>query len=167
MAWKLSKFVAAVIERASDEARGRNHDYLSSEHIFLELLKTDKSIAQKLLHHFSLTNGMVIAQIDQISQRGGSTVACDCSFPKTQSAKTSLDVALHESAENGCSEIDQIHLMIGLLHESRELLSLPDRPDRMCNIPNVLTQSLKNVGLNLEVARNYVRQCEPRPNRAG
>ena len=83
MALKFSKFVDAVIERASEEARDRNHNYLSSEHIFLALLNTDKSIGQKLLHDFSIATEIVIDQIDRISHRGNSIIPRDCSFPKT------------------------------------------------------------------------------------
>jgi ATP-dependent Clp protease ATP-binding subunit ClpC len=167
MPQNFSTFVAAVMEQATNEARKRNHEYLGSEHIFLALLNTAGSVAQELLQQFAITRESVVDAIDRITQRGDCAVPSGCTFPKSPRAKTVVEIASTESTECGSVEIDQYHLMIGLLHETRELLSLPDHSERMCNTPTVVTQSLKNAGLDLEVARAYVRKHTPPQNNAG
>lgn len=164
MTEKFSKYVADAMVNATEEARSRNHDYLCSEHIFLGLMKTGGGVIQQLLDHFAITSEMVIDQIDQISQKGNmgeKGVPRDCSFPKTACAKTTLEIGKLESAKNGRSEIGQYDLMIGLLHEPRELLAIPGHPERMCNLPTVVTQALNNTGLDLESAREFVRGLLP------
>ncbi len=134
-----------AVALAVAEARNRKHDYIGTEHLFLGLLELAPSIAGRMLDKFNVEHQAVINEIDCITQMGNAPVAKNAKLPFAPWAKKAIEFALEARANNDDTLLDPEHLLLGLLQSS---------PDHI----TVVTQSLKNAGVDLSLASTFVIQ---------
>lgn len=102
---------------AQEEATSLEHNYISTEHLLLGLMRVEESIAQKAL----ILNGVEINALRQVikdlakGEPAGNTVAGNKSF--TPSAKKVLELAMKESLQLQHTYIGSEHILLGLIRE--------------------------------------------------
>ncbi len=104
-----------VVVLAQEEARILSHDYVSTEHILLGLIREGNGLAAKALESLGISLDTVRQQVEEIIGRGQQ--APSGHIPFTPRAKNVLNLALHESKTLGHHYIGTEHILLGLIVE--------------------------------------------------
>jgi hypothetical protein len=104
-----------VVVLAQEEARGRAHSYIGTEHLLLGLLAEEEGVAARALHGFGITIERVRSEISRIVG-AGQEAPCG-QIPFTPRAKKVLELAWREALGLGHNYIGTEHLLLGIARE--------------------------------------------------
>ena len=124
---------------AQEEARGLNHDFMSTEHILLGLVHEDVGgVGVKTLESLGIGRQEVRQRVEEVTDRGTHTPSAR--IPFTPGAKKVLELALQEAVALGHRYIGTEHILLGLLRQG----------------DGVAAQVLTGLGADLDGARAHV-----------
>jgi ATP-dependent Clp protease ATP-binding subunit ClpC len=123
-----------AMQRAGEEARRLNHEYIGTEHILLGLIAEDSGSAANVLDALGVTATAIQSGVEAFVQRG-SGPASSTAFPLTPRSERVIELARDE-ARASAQQLDSEHLLVALLDEpdgvaSRVLHLLGVKPDEL------------------------------------
>ena len=104
---------------AGDEAATFKHEYISTEHILLALLRDRASGAVALLTTLRSDMHGIRRKIEETVKIGSATTPAGAPRPYTSRAKKVLDLAMVAAREDGHSSVETQHLLLGLVREEK------------------------------------------------
>lgn len=151
MCERFSEKAREVLLQAKKEMKDLKHSYISSEHLFLALLKLDEEIALK----FKEENIDYKMFKKEIIKNVGFGKCENPLFLYTPLLKRIIENAIIDSKENNNGVVETIHLFVSLLEEGegvaiRILSSLDVDIDALYSSYSYKTSSIKNNNLLLE-----------------
>ncbi|NQT54484.1 AAA family ATPase, partial [bacterium] len=129
-----------VMSLARLEAQRFYHDYVSTEHVLLALVKEGTGVASVVLKKMGVELKEIRNEIEKKVERGPHPVPSGQQLPYTPRAKRVLELSLEEARTLGHHYIGTEHLLLGLLSEH-------DSP---------AAQALTALGLKLEDVRDEI-----------
>jgi ATP-dependent Clp protease ATP-binding subunit ClpC len=105
-----------VVVLAREEAGMLNHDYVSTEHILLALIREGGGVAAQALASLGITEEAARQQVEEIVGRGQPGPHRG-HLPMTPRAKKILQLSLREAIALGHGYIGSEHILLGLLRE--------------------------------------------------
>lgn len=105
----------AVLEKADEQARRLNHNYLGTEHILLAFAASNSGSVSQLFIDFSVDPSKVIATTEYIIGKGDKPVQGEIGL--TPRAKYVVELAIEETRRQRAKLINEEHLFLGLLKE--------------------------------------------------
>lgn len=108
-----------INEYAPREAKRLGHEYLGPEHILLGLLKTQDSVAMKILTSLSIEAPMLKKEIERRTEAEGNTLLIDPSVK--DKVQKLLEYAQEEARKLRHSYIGSEHLLLALLRETSSI----------------------------------------------
>jgi len=130
-----------VVVFAQDEARGLNHNWISTEHLLLAVIREGHGVGAKALESMQISLDAARQQVEVIIGRGQEPVRYG-HIPFTPRAKKLLEMSLREALQLGHHHIGTEHILLGLIREGEGLAA----------------QVLVNMGSDLNRARQQVIQ---------
>ncbi len=130
-----------VVLLAKEEAKRFNHDYISTEHILLGLIREGEGVAAAVLENLGLDSEKIRMEVEKLVQPGPTTVISG-DIPFTPKAKKVIELAMDEARNLGHNYIGTEHLLLGIIREGE----------------GVASQVLVNLGLDLNRVREEVMQ---------
>jgi|GEM_PF-4362630 len=128
-----------IVFCSGEEAKALNHDYVSTEHILLSLIKEGEGAAVKVLELLGISLDIVREQIFE-------AIGPDRPYPLGDVGfKRVLDLSQLESARLGHDYIGTEHILLGLIREGE----------------GVAAKVLKSLGVDLDQVRQLVTQPQP------
>jgi ATP-dependent Clp protease ATP-binding subunit ClpC len=128
-----------VMTLANKEASRFNHDYVSTEHILLGLVRVGTGVAAHVLRNLNIDSKMIRLEVEKMVPAGPETVNMG-QLPFTPRAKKVLELAVEEAHALGHNYVGTEHLLLGLLREN----------------DGVAARVLMNLGLKLDRVRQEV-----------
>jgi ATP-dependent Clp protease ATP-binding subunit ClpC len=128
-----------TLARAREEAVGLNHEYVSTEHMLLALLRDIEGVAAEVLKTFSVDARKTRQVVLRIVKKGTSALPNGTELPYTSRGKKTLDLAMAQAREWDHSYVGAEHLLIGLLREKQ----------------GIGAQILANAGVTVDAARAH------------
>jgi ATP-dependent Clp protease ATP-binding subunit ClpA len=125
-----------VLQLANQEAQRFNHEYISTEHILLGLVKEGTGVGANVLKNLDIDLRKVRLEVEKIIQAGPDMVT-SARLPHAPRAKKVLEFASEESRQLNHNYIGTEHLLLGLIREQE----------------GVASQVLMNLGLTLDDLR--------------
>ena len=125
-----------VMQLASQEAQRFNHEYIGTEHILLGLIQEGTGSAANVLKNLDINPRKIRVEVGKLIQAGPDLVNTG-KLPQTSQAKKVIEYAVEEARNFDHSDVDSVHLLLGLLRE----------PD------GVAGQVLRGLGLKLADVR--------------
>ena len=125
-----------ALERAREEARQLNHEYVGGEHMLLALLRETDSVAAQVLKSFAVDVSQTREVLLGVLHKGTSA-SFGADLPYTSRGKRTLELAMIQSREWEHSHTGPEHLPIGLLREKN----------------GIAGEVLVNAGVTLDAAR--------------
>lgn len=110
-----------ALEKASEEARRFNHNYVGTEHLLLGLVKTPDAQCLRKLDEASVSPEKVASAVEFIIGRGDRTLLGEIGL--TPRAKRCLELALAEAAYERHGSANTTDLLIGLAMEGEGIAS--------------------------------------------
>ena len=104
-----------VVVLAGEEARGLDHDHVSTEHLLLGIITEGQGVASKTLEALGISADTVRQQVEERIGRGEHEQ--DGHIPFTPRAKRVLELSLREAQQLGHDYIGTEHLLLGLIRE--------------------------------------------------
>ncbi|MBR1629167.1 MAG: ATP-dependent Clp protease ATP-binding subunit, partial [Lachnospiraceae bacterium] len=115
---KYTKQLKRAIEQAKRASKKMGHHYIGTEHLLIGLIRTEDSLASKILASENVSEEHVIALItDLITLQGGDVVVAEREG-FTPKMKVILDIAEQEAAASGSPEIGTEHALMAILRTS-------------------------------------------------
>ena len=105
-----------VVVLAQDEARALKHNYISTEHILLGLLREESGVAARTLAHFDVGLDDLRIFVKTTFGVGETPVVLGHLAPTTR-CKKAFELAAREALSLGHNYIGTEHLLLGLLCE--------------------------------------------------
>jgi len=105
-----------VMQLANQEAQRFNHEYISTEHILLGLIKEGSGVAANVLKNLGVDPRKIRLEVEKLVQSGPDIVRLG-KFPQTPRAKNVLVHAMSESRNLNHNYVGTEHILLGLLHE--------------------------------------------------
>ena len=134
-----------VLALARKEADRFNHNYVGTEHLLLGLIKLGQGVAVNVMTKLGVDLQAVRLQVEQQVGSGPDTKMAG-NIPYTPRVKKVLALASKEAKALNHSYVGTEHLLLGLLREGE----------------GVAAQSLRNLDVNLEKARNEIlKELDP------
>jgi ATP-dependent Clp protease ATP-binding subunit ClpC len=130
-----------VVVFAQEEARGLNHNWISTEHLLLAVIREGHGVGAKALESMQISLDAARQQVESIIGRGQEPVG-DAHIAFTPRAKKVLELSLREAQQLGHDYIGTEHILLGLIREG----------------DGVAAQVLVNLGSDLNRARQQVIQ---------
>ena len=128
-----------ALRSAAEEARRFNHEYISTEHILLGVIRDQSGVAGSVLKNLDVDLRKIRLEVEKIVQSGPDMVTMD-KLPQTSRAKKVIEYAMEEAKNLNHNYVGTEHLLLGLLREQE----------------GVAAQVLMNLGLKLEDVREEV-----------
>jgi ATP-dependent Clp protease ATP-binding subunit ClpA len=128
-----------VMALANQEAQRFNHEYISTEHILLGLVKEGSGVGANVLKNMDVDLRKVRREVEKLVKRGDGLVTMG-KLPQTPRAKQVIEYAIEEARQLNHNYVATEHLLLGLLRE----------------YDGVGAQVLMNLGLQLEDVRSEV-----------
>lgn len=132
------------IELAQKESRSLSHAYIGTEQLLLGLIEEGTDVAAQVLLAAGVTADTVRAEVEKIVGHGRGT---PLTIPFTPRAKRVLELSLEQARQFGRPHIGTEHLLLGMLREGQ----------------GVAARALENLGLNLQVLEQQLRQAAMNP----
>jgi hypothetical protein len=113
----------SVIKAAADVARGRNHDFIGTEHLLLAFFTQPKALATRVLVDKGITEQSVREAVDVLSPAGDTapkTLDAD-NPPYTRRASHVLQGAVGEALTLGHNYVGTEHLLLAFYRDSAGL----------------------------------------------
>lgn len=101
----------AAVVSSQDEARGLKHDYIGTEHLLLALIGLEDGVSREVL----TSRGYDIEKLREGLDVGNKDLVNQHSLPFTPRAKKVIELALREALQYDHREIDDYHLLLGIL----------------------------------------------------
>lgn len=131
-----------ALDRAQDEARTLNQDFVSTEHLLLGLLRTEDSEAVAGLKLANVSPAELRASLRESLPRGDEPPVVTGNLPLSPRARRAVNMALVKAQTTGALRISSRLLLLSLLDEletvSRE--ALRDAGTDLDHLHRVLTQ---------------------------
>ena len=112
---KFSERARKVLSLAQEEAQRFNHNYISTEHILLGLVRESEGVAAKVLSNLGVELAKVRSSVEFIIGRGDRPTAGEIGL--TPRAKKVIELAVDEARRLNHHYIGTEHLLIGLMRE--------------------------------------------------
>lgn len=128
-----------VMRLADKEAKRLNHEYISTEHILLGLLKEGEGVGANVLKNLDVDLHKVREEVKNYVLPGPDMITMG-RLPQTPRAKNAIEYAIEEAKNLDQRCVGTEHLLLGLLREEA----------------GVAFHVLKNVGLDLAKVRQEV-----------
>jgi serine/threonine-protein kinase len=125
-----------VMQLANQEAQRFHHEYIGTEHILLGLIQEGTGSAANVLKNLDINPRKIRVEVGKLIQAGPDLVNTG-KLPQTSQAKKVIEYAVEEARNFDHSDVDSVHLLLGLLRE----------PD------GVAGQVLRGLGLKLADVR--------------
>src|SRR5712692_2288777 len=125
-----------TLQMAREEAQRLHHEFVSTEHLLLDLLHDDQGIAVAMLTNLGVDLDDLKAAIERAVKPGASR-AGGPDLPYTSRGKKVLEFAMIEARDYNHSYVGTEHLLLGLLDEEK----------------GIAAQALTNASVTLEAAR--------------
>lgn len=110
--------VRSALIKARDEAHGRNHPFVGTEHLLLGLLAEDDTLVMDVLENLGVKPIDVQTTINQLVDDGPpSAKSRMLDLPYTSRARVVLDQAIGVAHEFGDGYVGTQHLLLGLIRE--------------------------------------------------
>jgi ATP-dependent Clp protease ATP-binding subunit ClpA len=129
-----------VMQLAKQEARGFDHEYISTEHILLGLVKEGSGVAANVLKNLDIDLRKIRLEVEKIVQAGPDDMVITEKRHPTPHAKKVIEHSIEEARNLNHNYVGTEHLLLGLLREQE----------------GVAAQVLMNLGLRLEDVREEV-----------
>ncbi len=126
MQGRLTAKAREAIQNAQVAAVSLSHNYVGTEHLLLGLLRTEQSVAAKVLENLGLSDARAEAKLVELSGQGSGVNPNTIDF--TPKSKSIIENSLLEAQKLGANYIGTEHILISLVKER----------DTMCN--RVLTE---------------------------
>ncbi|HEX6778498.1 MAG TPA: Clp protease N-terminal domain-containing protein [Ktedonobacterales bacterium] len=115
--WATEKFTERArkaMERAAEEAKSHNHQFVGTEHLLLGLIDVEDGVGARALNHLT-SSAKVRAAIEHIIGTGEHVVADGPGL--TKRAKKALQLAVEEAKALKHHYVGTEHLLLGLIRE--------------------------------------------------
>ena len=112
---KFSERARKVLSLAQEEAQRFNHNYISTEHILLGLVRESEGVAAKVLSNLGVELAKVRSSVEFIIGRGERPATGEIGL--TPRAKKVIELAVDEARRLNHHYIGTEHLLIGLMRE--------------------------------------------------
>ena len=112
---RFSPETVLVFQRADEEARRLNHNYIGTEHLLLGLARQDGGAVAQVLGDLGVTLDQVRSSVLFIVGRGDRAVTGQIGL--TPSAKKVITLAVEEARTHGHEMIGAEHVLLGLIGE--------------------------------------------------
>ena len=116
--YNFTERVRKVLAMARQEAIRLQHDYISTEHVLLGLIREGEGVAAHVLGNLNANLDKVHGGIEESVRKGNATIALG-ELPYTSPAKKVLDYAVAEAHDLNHSYVGTEHLLLGLLREGK------------------------------------------------
>jgi ATP-dependent Clp protease ATP-binding subunit ClpA len=127
---------------AREEAARLHHEYVSTEHILLGLIREGEGVACTVLQNLTVDADEIRQKIDESVKKGKATPTTGPDLPYTSSAKKVLELAMSAARELSHSYVGTEHLLLGLLREKK----------------GIAAQVLMQAGVTLDAAHAETRR---------
>lgn len=111
---KFTDSARKVMALAREEAQTLNHEYISTEHILLGILRLERGMALQMLKKLDIAPQRLRDEVIRLVQQGPPVIQFG-NMPFTPKAKDVLKAAVLIASENGHSHIGTEHLLLALL----------------------------------------------------
>jgi ATP-dependent Clp protease ATP-binding subunit ClpA len=105
-----------AIERANEEARRFNHEYIGTEHVLLALTMDEESMAGRVLEKLRSRSRIRLA-VERMIRKGPVMVTMG-SLPQNFQTKMAIHFAMEEATELNHNYVGTEHILLGLVRES-------------------------------------------------
>jgi DNA-binding transcriptional regulator YhcF (GntR family) len=126
-----------ALQRAREEAERLQQPYVDAGHILLAVLAERDGEAGRILTALGLKLSLVRSELEALASREPASKLHGPDLPYTSRAKSVLERAMRETRELEDDAVDSVHLLLGVIGESRSAAS----------------QLLRRLGATLEDAR--------------
>src|SRR5215470_3362614 len=113
---KFTERVRKVIYLAREEAARLQHDYISTEHLLLDVIREGEGIAATVLNNLGLDLDRIRQEVENMVSASGGTMTIG-EIPFTPRAKRVLELAVEEARSLGHNYVGTEHLLLGLIRE--------------------------------------------------
>ncbi len=107
--------VDSILERAQEEARRFQHNYIGTEHLLLGMVREDEGVAGAVLHNLGVNLTRVRNAVEFIIGRGDRITLGEIGL--TPRSKKILELASKESQRMNTTYIGTEHLLLGMIEE--------------------------------------------------
>ena len=111
-----------ALTSAQDEAQRFNHHYIGTEHILLGLIREPDGLAARVLQNLNIDAADARTAVESIIGRGDRPVGGEVGL--TPRAKRVIEWAIEEARQLEHREINDGHLLLGLVREERGIAAL-------------------------------------------
>ena len=105
-----------ILERAQEEARRFQHNYIGTEHLLLGIIRDDEGVAGTVLQNLGVQLHRVRKAIDFIIGRGDRVVPGEIGL--TPRSKKILNLASEEAQRMNNTYVGTEHLLLGMMLEN-------------------------------------------------
>jgi ATP-dependent Clp protease ATP-binding subunit ClpC len=128
-----------VMALANQEAQRFNHEYISTEHILLGLVKEGSGVGATVLKNLDVDIKKLRLEVEKLVKSGPDMVTMG-KLPQTPKAKKVIEYAIEEARALNHNYVGTEHILLGILRET----------------DGIAAQVLMNIGLKLEDVRQEV-----------
>ncbi len=114
MKWLFTDRARKVLAFARGEAKRLNHNYISTEHLLLGLVKEGEGVAVHVLHNFGLSPEDIRQEACKLIKPEPDTLV-SANPPFTAGAEKVIELAMEEAKNMGYNHVGTEHLLLGLL----------------------------------------------------
>ncbi len=113
-----------VMVLANHEAQRFNHEYIDTEHILLGLVKEGSGVGATVLRNLNVDVDLkkMRREVEKLVKSGPDMVTTG-KLPHTPLAKKVIEYAIEEARSLNNNYVGTEHLLLGLLHESKESIA--------------------------------------------
>ena len=157
--YNFTEHVRKVLAMAREEAERLRHEYVSTEHILLGLIRQRDGVAAVVLQNLSVDVDEVRQKVEEAVKKGKSTQITGPDLPYTSRAKKVVELAMSEARQLNHTYVGTQHLLLGLLGEEKgiaaQVLTLVG-----LSVESVRQDSLRLLGAPMRSRRNDVGSGE-------
>src|SRR5215208_5405077 len=140
--YSFTERVRNVLAMAREEAVRLRHQYVSTEHILLGLIREGEGVAAAVLENLSVDLDDVRQKVEETVKKGRSGKTTGPDLPYTFGAKQVLELSMSAALQLNHNYAGTEHLLLGLLRQEK----------------GIAAQVLTRVGLSVEIARQELLQ---------
>lgn len=115
MSMRFTERAQRVIMITQEEAKRRNHDYVSGEHLLLGIFALGEGVAAQVLANLKVDQRRMRAEIEKSIGTGDADPVLG-EIPFTPGAKKALECSVEEAQKLGHSYVGTEHVLMGLFH---------------------------------------------------
>lgn len=113
---RYSDGVRKVIQLAGEEAQRLHHEYIGTDHLLLNVVADDSSVAALALKGLGVTPQRVRAEVDKCIVKGPDMVTMGA-LPQTPRARYVIEYSIEEARNLNHNYFGTEHVLLGLLRE--------------------------------------------------